>query len=183
MTQLAYGAKQVRALQIALGGEPPKEAAEQSRAALERHVRERFERAYTSRASVAPLLQRAQAPVLEILKTDAGAIEAVEELRKHARARTYNKHARSGSNKKRSAHRKRIQFEPRFISGSQFTVLALPYDSPFMAQGGDATATANIVEGTYSIGVTGNGGSAWAAAGVGMWFFCTEEMRHSELQP
>jgi hypothetical protein len=166
MTQLAYGAKQVHALQVALGGEPPKEAAEESRAALERHVREHFERAYTSRASVAPLLQRAQAPVLEILRNDVGAIKAVEDLRKHVRAR---------ANKKRSAHRKRIQVEPRFNSGSQFAVRALPYDSPLMLQGGSATSTANIVEGTYSIAVDGNGSSAWASAGVGMWIFCTEE--------
>ena len=44
MTLLAYGAKEVRALEAALGGKPPKKAADQALSELKLQMRERYER-------------------------------------------------------------------------------------------------------------------------------------------
>jgi hypothetical protein len=62
MTVLAYGAENVQALEGVIGGKPPAKAADQSLAALKRHMRERFERRKASRAAMGSLLERAQAP-------------------------------------------------------------------------------------------------------------------------
>ena len=57
MAVLAFGAEKVRALELALGGKPPKKAADQSLAELKRHVSERFERRKVDRAAMHPLLK------------------------------------------------------------------------------------------------------------------------------
>lgn len=166
MTVLAYGAKSVRGLEEALGGSPPKKTGEQALAALEKHVRERSERRKSQFAEMRPVLERAQAPLLEIVKADASAVQTLEKRRDLIRAR--------GKQKLRAIH-SRMEIEPRVVTGSTLWLKAAPYDVPFQAANGDATAASDINAGVYSLSMTGNGSSAAASAGLGVWFWSTEE--------
>src|SRR3984957_13589936 len=77
MSLLAYGAKEVRALELGLGAKPSKRAGEQSLALLKRHIRERAERHKAERDAMRPLQDRAQAPLLEVIKGSAGGVRWV----------------------------------------------------------------------------------------------------------
>ena len=164
MAVLAFGAEKVRALELALGGKPPKKAADQSLAELKRHVSERFERRKVDRAAMHPLLEGAQAPLLELVKADSTAAQNVKKRRNIILSRR--------KERLRGKH-PRMKIEPRMVTGSGFWLKAPPYDQPFQSAAGDATASADVNAGVYSFSMTGNGSSAAASAGVGMWFFAT----------
>jgi hypothetical protein len=164
MTVLAYGAKEVRALELALGGKASKQAGEQSLALLKRHIRERAERRKAERDAMRPLLDRAQAPLLEVIKGDADAMRSIKALRKMITRRKL----------KPTWKRPRIKVEPRMVSGSGFWLKAPPYDQPFQSASGAGTATSDINAGTYYLG-SGSGNWSAESAGLGMSFFSTEE--------
>ncbi len=166
MTLLAYGAKRVRALETTLGGKPPKRAADQALAALKQQMRERFERRNAQTAKMRPLMERIQAPQLELIKADRAAVASLAKRRSLILAR---------SKEKLRVKHERLKIEPRMVSGSQFWLKAPPYDVPFSGAAGDATASSNINAGTYGFSMTGDGSSATASAGLGIWFFSTEE--------
>lgn len=166
MTLLAYGAKKVSALETMLGGKPPKKAADQALAALKQQMRERFERRNAQIAKMRPLMERIQAPQLELVKADRAAAASVAKRRSLILAR--------GKEKLRVKH-ERLKIEPRMVSGSQFWLKAPPYDVPFNSAAGDATASSNINAGTYGFSMIGDGSSSAASAGVGIWFFSTED--------
>jgi hypothetical protein len=161
MTVLAYGAKEVRALEAALGGKPPRQAAARALAELQRHVRERYERSKAHRTALNPLLAKAQAPLVRMIKADPTAAQSVKKLRASLLARG-----------KPKASRKllRVKVEPRMVTGSGFWLKAPPYDLSFQSAAGHATASADANAGTYTFGLFGGGSSAQASAGVGMSF-------------
>jgi hypothetical protein len=166
MTLLAYGAKQVRALESTLGGKPPKKAADQALAALKQQMSERYERRNAQIAKMRPLMERSRAPLLELIKKDKAAVAALERRRTLTLAR--------GKEKLRMKH-ERLKIDPRMVSGSGFWLKAPPYDVPFSGANGAASASSNISNGTYSLSMTGNGSSAAASAGLGVWFWATED--------
>ena len=165
MTLLAYGAKKVSALEATLGGKPPKKAADQALAELKQQMRERFEQRNAQIAKMRPLTERIQAPVLEVVKADRAAAESVAKRRKLTLAQ---------SKEKLRVKHARMNIDPLMVSGSGFWLKAPPYDVPFQGVVGDATASSNINAGVYSFSMTGNGGSSAASAGLGIWFFATE---------
>jgi hypothetical protein len=166
MTLLAYGAKRVSALETTLGGKPPKKAADKALAALKQQMRERFERRNAQMAKMRPLTERIQAPLLDLVKADRAASEAVAKRRSVFLAR---------SKEKLRVKHARLKIDPRMVSGSGFWLKAPPYDVPFNGTAGDATASSDINGGAYSLSMTGNGSSAAASAGLGIWFFSTED--------
>jgi hypothetical protein len=166
MTLLAYGAKKVSALETSLGGKPPKKAADQALAALKQQMHERYERRNAQIAKMRPLMERSQAPLLELVKSDKAAAASLAKRRSLTLAR--------GKEKLRMKH-ERLKIDPRMISGSQFWLKAPPYDVPFNAAAGDASASSNINAGTYSLSMTGDGSNSAASAGLGVWFFSTED--------
>jgi len=157
MTLLAYGVKQVRALEYTLGGKPPKKAADQALAALKQQMSERYERRNAQIAKMRPLMERSRAPLLELIKKDKAAVAALEKRRTLTLAR--------GKEKLRIKH-ERLKIDPRMVSGSGFWLKAPPYDVPFSGANGAASASSNINAGTYGLSMTGNGSSAAASAGV-----------------
>jgi hypothetical protein len=166
MTLLAYGAKKVRALETTLGGKPPKKAADQALAALKQQMRERYERRNAQIAKMRPLMERSQAPLLELIKADKGAAASLAKHRSLTLARR--------KEKLRVKH-ERLKIDPRMVSGSGFWLKVPPYDVPFNMSAGDAKASSDINAGVYSLSMTGNGSGAAASAGVGIWFFATED--------
>jgi hypothetical protein len=166
MTLLAYGAKKVSALETSLGGKPPKKAADQALAALKQQMRERFERRNAQIAKMRPLMERSQAPLLELVKADKAAAKSLAKRRSLTLARR--------KEKLRVKH-ERLKIDPRMVSGSGFWLKAPPYDVPFNAAAGDASASSDINAGVYSLSMTGGGSSSAASAGVGVWFFSTED--------
>lgn len=166
MTVLAYGAKEVRALEVALGGKPPRNGLEQSRDALKRHVGEGFKRRKANRASARTLLERLRAPLLKVIQSDSSAVKSLKKRRNILLAR----------GKKKLVHRHPpMKIEPRMVSGSGFWLKAPPYDAPFQASAGGATASCDINAGTYGLSMGGTDGSYAGSAGLGTWFFATEE--------
>ena len=158
MSLLAYGAKEVRALELGLGAKPSKRAGEQSLALLKRHIRERAERHKAERDAMRPLQERAQAPLLEVIKGDAAAMRSIKTLRKMI-----------GRKKLKSTwKRPEIKVEPRMVSGSGFWLKAPPYPQFLLTAFGSGTASADTKAGTYQLG-SGNGnwfrriGGAWNA--------------------
>jgi hypothetical protein len=166
MTLLARGDKEVRALELALGGKPPGKAAQQSLALLKRHVQERFERRKANWAKMRPLLERSQAPLIKLIKNDPGAVESMKKRRKIMLA---------GGKQKLTHKHLRAKVDPRMVSGSGFWLKAPPYDESFENVSGFASASANANTGAYSLNMGGDGSSSAASAGVGMWFFATDE--------
>ncbi len=166
MTLLAYGAKEVRALEAALGGKPPKRAADQALAELKMQMRERYERRNAQIAKMRPLMEKSRAPLLELIKKDKAAAAALEKRRTLTLARS--------KEKLRMKHEP-LKIDPRMVSGSGFWLKAPPYDVPFNAANGNASASSNINAGVYGLSMSGGGGSASASAGVGVWFWATED--------
>jgi hypothetical protein len=166
MAILAYGAEKLRALETALGGEPPRKAAEQSLAELERHFRERFERRSAYRAIMRPLIEQIQAPLIQLVKEDPAAAQAAEKRRNIILARRKEKLSRVHPD---------MKAVPRMVTGSGLVLKEPPYNEPFQFSAGAATASADINAGVYSLSATGNGSSAAAGAGVGIWFFATAD--------
>ena len=158
MTVLAYGAENVQALEGAIGGKPPAKAADQPLAALKRHMREGFERCKASRAAMGSLLERAQAPLIELVKPGPAAAESVERRRNLIVGRR---------KEKPSGKHARVKIEPRMLPGSGFWLKALPYDRSFQSAVGGAIAFADVNAGVYSLPMSGDGGSAAASAGLG----------------
>src|SRR5271168_4251493 len=156
MTLLAYGAKKVRALETTLGGKPPKKAADQALAALKQQMRERFERRNAQIAKMRPLMERSQAPLLELVKADKAAAASLAKRRALTLAR--------GKEKLRVKH-ERLKIDPRMVSGSGFWLKAPPYDVPFNGTAGNASASSDINAGVYSLSMSGGGSSAAASAG------------------
>jgi hypothetical protein len=165
MTLLAYGAKKVRALETSLGGKLPKKAADQALAALKQQMRERFLQRNAQIAKMRPLMERGQAPLLELVKADKTASASLAKRRALTLAR--------GKEKLRFKHEP-MKIDPQMVSGSQFWLKAPPYDVPFNSAHGNASASSNINAGVYSLSMSGGGSSSTASAGVGVWFFSTE---------
>jgi hypothetical protein len=166
MTLLAYGAKEVSALETALGGKPPKKAADQALAALKQQMSERFERRNAQLAKMRPLMERSQAPLLELVKADKAAAASLAKRRSLTLAR--------GKEKLQVKH-ERLKIDPRMVSGSGFWLKTPPYNLPFTWTAGDAKASSDINAGVYGLSMTGNGSSAEASAGLGVWFWSTED--------
>lgn len=163
---MLYGAKKVSELETKLGGKPPKKAANLALDALKQQLRERHERRKAHIAKMRPLMERSQAPLLKLIKADKTAAESLAKRRKLTLDR--------GKEKLRVKH-ERLKIEPRMVSGSGFWLKAPPYDVPFNAAAGSASASSNINTGVYSLGMSGGGSSSAASAGVGIWFFATED--------
>lgn len=166
MTQLAYGANEVRALEVVLGGKFPKNAVDRTRAALKRDMLERFKQRKAYNDTIAPLIERAQAPMLELVKADAAAARSIEKLRSILLAR--------GKKKLIKRHRP-MKVEPRMVTGSGFWLKAPPYDAVLNSSVGGASASADKVTGEYTMTMGGFGGSYSARAGFGFSFFATED--------
>ena len=111
MTLLAYGAKEVRALEAALGGKPPKKAADQALSELKLQMRERYERRNAQIAKMRPLMEKSRAPLLELIKKDKAAVAALEKRRTLTLARS--------KEKLRMKH-EHLKIDPRMVSGSGF---------------------------------------------------------------
>ena len=166
MAILARGAEEVRALEVALGGKPPRKAVERSHAELKRQLSERWQARKAMRATVNPLLEQARAPLLEVIGADPGAVRAAKELR----------HFYLERHKEKPRHKPaRLKVEPSMASGSGISIKVPPYDAPFQASNGTGAASADVNTGGYNFWLEGKGGSSGAGAGVGLWFLATED--------
>jgi hypothetical protein len=164
MITLAHGVRELRALERTLGGKPPASAASRSLAELKRHVRGRFQQRKARWAATQPQLERAQAPLLELVKADRRAVQGVEARRKLVAAHK----------PKPRAKRTPLAIAPRMVAGSGFWLKAPPYDLAFdPPDSGNASGSADAASGTYGFGMSGGGSSSAASAGLGIWFFAT----------
>ena len=77
----ASGSRQVRAMEVTLGGRLSKAAAKRPGAELARHVRERLARRKAHWNELKPLLAQARAPFVELLKKDKRSVASAGALR------------------------------------------------------------------------------------------------------
>jgi hypothetical protein len=162
MSILARGSEQVRALELALGGAPPPEAAKAASRDLRRYMRERSDLRQKNLTKVNALLDRQRAPLIELLRTNQH--EGV--LPKEALELPPRPTPRMRSTRK---------IEPLAGTGSLFWLKTPPYDNQWSDFSGDADSTPDAISGNYLLSVTGGGGSSWACAGLGVNFFATED--------
>jgi len=116
----ASGSRQVRAMEVTLGGRLSKAAAKRPGAELARHVRERLARRKAHWNELKPLLAQARAPFVELLKKDKRSVASAGALRAAFTRREQKPHAK--------ARPPELQIEPRMV-GSGLTVKVPPYDN------------------------------------------------------
>jgi hypothetical protein len=164
MAVLANGAKQVRNLEFTLGGNPPKQSAKRSLAELKHHVQSRFEHQKALSAKVKPLFERAGAPFRESGKADKEVRRFIEEQR-----RVFT---RPQEKPRKKAVSRRV--EPQMVTGSGIWIKVPPYDEPFGTSSGNAGGWGDVNAAQYTVQGFGDGGSASASGGLGVWFLATE---------
>jgi hypothetical protein len=172
MTILAYGAKQVDALQLTLGGNPPKKALQASLASLKQIEKERFERRQAERAALKPASERARELLFGHLKDDPRLLVCAKEYRAISERRSKLKLKKPPSTPK---------VPPQIFLGSCVMIQQPPYSEPFDAQSdpsGNVMSDFNAGAYSWAEQSFGNGAAITAAAGVGQWFFniCTNPM-------
>jgi len=165
MTIIARGHTQVRNYERALGGEPPRGSLRKSQSDLTRYLTQRLRRTNADRKEIAAFTKQKQNLLLKnVSRRDPVLKQANTELE-----RVYAQRA------KRKLTRPRIRtFEPRVISGSNFTIHVPPYDADWTFNPSGNAASANKGNGTYDLACQSLGdGTQEVAAGVMSWFFCT----------
>ena len=162
-TTLAQGHKQVRELEISLGGRPPAAGISRSKAALTQYVRAYFDRQNAERIRFEKVIAKSRDRVLSLLpKDDPGIKKEIAEAKSFYKARA----------ERRLAKPKREKVESQFVVGSQFVLKGQPFDAEWTF---GSVAHANKNDGTYDVAVQSIGdGSLQTAAGVGAWFWSTE---------
>ena len=158
----ASGSRQVRAMEVTLGGRLSKAAAKRPGAELARHVRERLARRKAHWNELKPLLAQARAPFVELLKKDKRSVASAGALRAAFTRREQKPHAK--------ARPPELQIEPRMV-GSGLTVKVPPYDNDGEWGSGEGHGSANGFTGKYTVQARGDG-AAWA--GVAANFLATE---------
>jgi hypothetical protein len=168
MTVLARGAKQVRSLERAIAGTPPKAGSTASRAWLERHMAERFKQQQTRLTETSRMAERWRELLFKDVHKDDARLKRLKEQAK----------AQLEKRKKRKIERpKRLEIEPRFIVGSSFLLKAPPYDGAWQwANVSNAQAQSDASRGTCDLKVQSFGnGNREVAAGFFAWFFAPED--------
>ena len=161
MAILAYGSKPVHALEHTLGGTIAKSVSKRPHNELNRHVKEQLEQRKVRWAKSNLMLQKARAPLVELLMKDK---------RTKASAKLFHRvHARPKLTRKKST---RTEIEPQMIAGSSLTVKVPPYDNYGQNGVGTGHGSADVFTGQYVIEVSGTGG-AWA--GVAVNFLATDD--------
>jgi hypothetical protein len=166
MRVFAYGAEKVRALELALGGHPPKPAGDKAIAELTRLAQERIAQRRAFRATVDPLLERASAPLRQLINADADAVSSVAELQRFLKSRIPPPPRKPTG----------FKIEPRMVTGSGILVKVPPYDLTWQFRSGDVTQVdTDAMFGNYGFVTSYHvGDEASAGAGLGIWFFATD---------
>ena len=166
MVVLANSVEKVRALEFALGGNPPRGGATKSLAELKAHVRRRFEHQRELSAKLNPLFENASAPFRQLVQADKEATKNLDATRLVFERRR----------KKQPRKAAFANVEPSMITGSGIWIKVPPYDQPFeSANGNDTDVQVDVNSGWYHVYVGGHGGSATGSAGLGIWFLATED--------
>lgn len=148
--------------QYALDGLSPKGGARKPMAELERGLKAQFRERRERFAVMSKLFEAMQAPFFESWAKDQRVLEGVEKMRGILARREA---------KPLALPRFLGSVKPGITSGSIITLKAPPYDQPFTwSQGTPATVQADEQAGTFSLAVSGGGGSTAASAGIGVWF-------------
>jgi hypothetical protein len=151
---VAYGAEKVRALELTLGGKPPKQSRQHAASELHRYVQEEFERRKLMRTKMNALLTRQRELLSKITIVDKSTEAYFEELR-----RKRKKRPQPSKPRKRAPHPK---IEPRMVAGSGFWLKVPPYDNQLWAAEGEAEAAPDALNGTYVLNMA-HSSSAYAA--------------------
>jgi hypothetical protein len=168
MTVLAYGSKQVRNLEHAIGGAPPKAGQQAPRTWLERHMDGRFKKQQAALKETSGMSERWRELLFKDVAKDDGRLKQLKDQTK----------ARWERLKRRKIERpKRLEIEPRFIVGSSFLLKAPPYDGAWQWQSASNTkAQSDASTGTCDLAVQSFGnGNVEVAAGFFAWFFAPED--------
>jgi hypothetical protein len=168
MTVLAYGTKQVRELERAMAGAPPKGRAKAPMAALDRYMDELFKRQRARLAESSRLAERWRQAVLPGAREDEAKLK---QLKAEAKAQ-FDKRSKQKRDKP-----KPLKFEPRFIVGSTFLLKAPPYDGAWQwANDSHVGAQSNAAAGTCDLGAQSFGDhNREGAAGFFAWFLAPED--------
>jgi hypothetical protein len=165
MTTIARGSQAVRNLERALGGTPPKAAAQKARSDLHRHVQEHFKAQKRSKGEMARLADPLRTLMLRhIPKDDPKLRKHIEDVRAVCERRSKHKIRPPKAEK----------FEARFTLGSNFRWKVPPYDTSwsFPPDPRLGLANADATAGTYHLKVQSIGDGLFeVAAGLGNWFF------------
>jgi hypothetical protein len=170
MDILATGAERVRALEIALGGEPPEDR--RSAAELDRHIRQRFERRRMRRAEAMARLERQNTFIQELRERDPDQYRLLEGLAQASRRQSRVKPRRASEDKSHQLPELE-RVEPRIAVGSGFTLKVPPYDDQGQGIQGDGSADASpdALHGSYYLQTDTQCNSAGAWAGIAVNFF------------
>jgi hypothetical protein len=164
MTTMAYGAEKVHALELALGGKPPQDGIQHATAELHRYIGEQFERCKLRHEKMAALLAKQSEFLSSRLNLDKASNAFSQELRETR--------AKPTTPLKRVS---RPKIEPKMVAGSGFWLKAPPYNDQGQAISGDANASPDALNGSYTLGMAGGGGSSSAWAGLAIDFFAVED--------
>jgi hypothetical protein len=167
MAMFAYGPKQLRSLELNLEEKLPKDAAKRPRAELERYFKERLLQRKTRRGEVNRLLAQARAPLMDFLKKDKrtnASAQALHKLLKHRATKLYAMRRNTKS-----------AIDPRLLVASGLAVKVPPYDFPESNSSGSAQVFADEKTGQYQFNLTPDNSDAAAYAGIGVYFFATED--------
>ncbi len=162
MDVLATGADRVRALETALGGQPPEDRA--PAAELDRYNRQRSDQRRTRYAETKVLLERRNALIQDLRERHPDLSSLLESLAQASLTKSGDRPRRqSGDRRHRLPQLERV--EPRLAVGSGFTLKAPPYDDQGQGVQGDASASPDALQGNYSLQTTANCAAAYAWAG------------------
>lgn len=164
MDILATGAERVRALEAALGGQPPEDNG--SGAELDRHIRKRFDQRRTRHAEAMARLERQKALIQELRERYPDLSSLLERL---TRTSTPRPRWTSVDRPRRLPQLERV--EPKIAVGSGITVKAPPYDDQGQSVQGDADASPDALQGSYFLKTFAQCNSAAAWAGIAVNFF------------
>jgi hypothetical protein len=168
MTVLAYGAKQVRELERAIAGTPPKGRAKAPMAALDRYMDERFKRQQASLAESSKLAEHWREVVLPHAREGEAKLE---QFKVEAKAR-FDKRSKGKREKP-----KPLKFDPRVIAGSIQLIKVPPYDGAWQwSNASNVNAQSDAAAGTCDLAAQSFGdGNREGAAGFFAWFFAPED--------
>ncbi|HEX3944571.1 MAG TPA: hypothetical protein VHW69_10830 [Rhizomicrobium sp.] len=169
MITVARGTKQIRKLEPALGEKPPQKAAIQCQAALKQYVEGRLKQRRAHQAAFRPLLEKAQAPLRDLLTPDKTLLRKLVKQQQAAFRVT---------RKKPVLRHPLLPDVPQPGIEQGFLLKFPPYDEAFQYASNPypaAQAQADKAVGTYKFDVEGDGDSNAASAGIGVYFFAYED--------
>jgi hypothetical protein len=172
MDILATGAERVRALETALGGQPPEDR--NSATEIDRYVRRRFDQRTARHAEAQSRLEQRDALLQDTREAHPDLYTFFEKLDQTSATKSPHRPPRKSVERPpRLPHLNGT--EPKIAAGSGFTLKVPPYDDQGQGINGDASASPDALQGNYNLQTNSNCGTSTAWAGIAVNFYAISD--------